>query len=47
MPDRDAREYRRKAQKCRQLARFSEEREAKILNDMAAEYEAAARQSEN
>jgi hypothetical protein len=31
------------AQRCRRLARSCQQREAKILNDMADEYEAKAR----
>jgi len=43
-PMSDARWFRKQATKCRQLARASREREAKILNAMADEYEAKARE---
>jgi hypothetical protein len=38
----DAAYFRKQATKCRQLARASQDREARILDDMAAEYEAKA-----
>jgi hypothetical protein len=38
----DAAYFRKQATKCRQLARASQEREARILDDMAAEYAAKA-----
>ena len=39
----DARLYRAQAERCRRVAALAQEREAKILNDMANEYEAKAR----
>jgi hypothetical protein len=38
----DAAYYRSQAERCRRLAKACAEREARILNDMAAEYEAKA-----
>ncbi len=40
----DAAYFRTQALKCRRLARSSDEREARILDDMADEYEAKARE---
>ena len=43
-PMSDASYLRKQARRCRRLARASAEREAKILDDMADEYEAKARE---
>jgi len=40
----DVTDFLKKAERCRRLARFSEQREANILNDMASEYEIRARE---
>jgi len=42
----DAAYFRTQATKAHRLARSSNEREAKILSDLAAEYEAKARELE-
>ena len=44
MPALDAAYFRQQAVKCRHLARHSPEREARILQEMANEYEADARE---
>ena len=40
----DAADFRKKAERCRRLAQSSDQREATILNAMAAEYEGKARE---
>lgn len=44
MPAPDAAFYLKQAEQCRRLARTAQAREARILQDMADEYEAKARE---
>jgi hypothetical protein len=40
----DVADFLKKAERCRRLARSSDQREANILNEMASEYEVKARE---